>query len=54
METYKLIIKNIIKTDVNFFSLDYKEDKNIKWYIRLSFILLEGLTDINDKYIILY
>ena len=54
METYKLIIKNIIKTDVNFFSLDYKEDKTIKWYIRLSFILLERLIDINDKYIILY
>ena len=30
METYKLIIKKIIKTDVNFFSLDYKEDKNPK------------------------
>lgn len=54
METYKLIIKNIIKTDINFFSLDYKEDKTIKWYIRLAFVLLERLTDINDKYIILY
>jgi hypothetical protein len=54
MESYKLIIKNIIKTDINFFSLDYKEDKTIKWYIKLSFILLEGLTSINDKYIILY
>jgi hypothetical protein len=54
METYKLIIKKIIKTDVNFFSLDYKEDKSIKWYIKLSFILLDGLISIKDKYIILY
>ena len=54
METYKLIIKKIIKTDVNFFSLDYKEDKSIKWYIKLSFILLDGLISIKNKYIILY
>ena len=30
METYKLIIKKIVNTDINFFAPDYKEDKTIK------------------------
>lgn len=54
METYRLIIKNIIKTDINFFALDYKEDKLIKWYIKLSFMLLQKLTSTRDKYKLLY
>jgi hypothetical protein len=53
METYKLIIKKKIKTDINFFASDYKEDKIIKWYIKLSFISLEKFKSIKDKYKIL-
>ena len=53
METYKLIIKKKIKTDINFFALDYKEDKIIKWYIKLSFISLEKFKSVKDKYKIL-
>ena len=50
METYKLIIKKIIKTDINFFSLDYKEDKIIKFYIRLTFCLFEKDINVQNKY----
>ena len=53
METYKLIIKKLIKTDINFFASDYKEDKIIKWYIKLSFMSLEKFKSIKDKYKIL-
>ena len=41
METYKLIIKKIVNTDINFFAPDYKEDKTIKYYIKMSFCLFE-------------
>jgi hypothetical protein len=51
MTTYKLIIKNKIKTDINFFSLDYKEDPYIKWYIKVSFmVMLNQKLDIKNKY----
>ena len=50
METYKLIIKNLIKTDINYFSFDYKEDKTIKIYIRLSFCLFEKNLNLKNKY----
>lgn len=51
MTTYKLIIKNIIKTDINFFSLNYKEEHNIKWYIKLSFmVMLNKQLDTKHKY----
>lgn len=55
MTTYKLIIKNIIKTDRNFFSLDYKEDENIKWYIKFIFlIILDKNLNIKNKYKIFF
>ena len=50
METYKLIIKNTIKTDINFFALYYKEDKIVKWYIKLSFCVFEKEVNIENKY----
>jgi hypothetical protein len=50
METYKLIIKKIIKTDINFFDPDYKEDKTIKFYIKLSFCLFIKQLNIQNKY----
>ena len=50
METYKLIIKKIIKTDINFFDSDYKEDKTIKFYIKLSFCLFVKNLNIQNKY----
>lgn len=51
MTTYKLIIKNIIKTDINFFSVNYKEESNIKWYIKLAFmVMLNKKLDIKNKY----
>ena len=50
METYKLIIKKIIKTDINYFSLNYKEDKTIKFYIRLTFCLFEKDINVQNKY----
>ena len=50
METYKLIIKKIIKTDINYFSLDYKDDKTIKFYIRLTFGLFEKDINVQNKY----
>ena len=51
METYKLIIKKVIKTDnINYFSLGYKEDKTIKFYIRLTFCLFEKDVNIRNKY----
>jgi hypothetical protein len=50
METYKLIIKKIIKTDINFFDPDYKEDKTIKFYIKLSFCLFVKNLNIQNKY----
>jgi len=55
MSTYKLIIKNIIKTDINFFSLDYKEDTDIKWYIKFTFlIILDKNLDVKNKYKIFF
>ena len=53
METYKLIIKNSIKTNINFFSPDYKEDKTIKFYIKMSFCLFEKDLNNQNKYKIL-
>lgn len=50
METYKLIIKKIINTDINFFAPDYKEDKTIKYYIKLSFCLFEKELSVENKY----
>ena len=50
METYKLIIKKIIKTDKNYFSLDYKEDETIKFYIKLTFCLFEKNINVQNKY----
>ena len=50
METYKLIIKKIIKTDKNYFSLDYKEDETIKFYIKLTFCLFEKDINVQNKY----
>jgi hypothetical protein len=50
METYKLIIKKIIKTNINFFVPDYKEDKTIKFYIKLSFSLFEKDLNFKNKY----
>ena len=50
METYKLIIKKIIKTDINFFAPDYKEDETIKFYIKMSFILFVKDVNIRNKY----
>ena len=47
METYKLLINKIAKTDINFFSLDYKEDNTIKYYIKTAFLLFEH--NINSK-----
>jgi hypothetical protein len=56
MSTYKLIIKNIIRTDINFFSLDYKEySHHIKWYIKFIFlIILDKEIDIKNKYKIFF
>ena len=55
MSTYQLIIKKIIKTDINFFSLDYKEDIDIKWYIKFIFlIILDKKLDIKNKYKIFF
>ena len=45
METYKLVIKKIINTDINFFAPDYIEDKTIKYYIKMSFCLF--VKDVN-------
>ena len=50
METYKLIIKKIVNTDINFFAPDYKEDKTIKYYIKMSFCLFEKEINVNNKY----
>ena len=50
METYKLIIKKIINTDINFFAPDYKEDKTIKFYIKMSFILFEKNLNVENKF----
>lgn len=52
MKTYKLIIKNIIQPhiNINFFSLDYKEDETIKYYIKLSFCLFEENLNVRNKY----
>jgi hypothetical protein len=50
METYKLIIRKIVTTDINFFSSDYKEDKTIKSYIKLSFCLFEKDIRVENKY----
>ena len=50
METYKLIIKKHIKTNINFFDPDYKEDKTIKFYITLSFSLFEKDLNFQNKY----
>jgi hypothetical protein len=50
METYKLIIKKIVNTDINFFSVDYKEDETIKYYIKMSFILFVKDVNIKNKY----
>jgi hypothetical protein len=50
METYKLIIKKIVNTDINFFSVDYKEDETIKFYIKMSFILFVKDINIKNKY----
>ena len=50
METYKLIIKKLIKTNINFFDSDYKEDKTIKFYIKLSFCLFEKELNFQNKY----
>ena len=50
METYKLIIKKIIKTDINFFAPDYKEDETIKYYIKMPFFLFEKNLNIKNKY----
>jgi hypothetical protein len=50
METYKLIIKKIVNTDINFFATDYKEDKTIKYYIKMSFCLFEKEINVNNKY----
>ena len=51
MTTYKLIIKNKFKTDENFFLSNYKPDPNIKWYIRLSFmIMVKEKLDVKNKY----
>ena len=49
MEIYKLIIKNIIKTDENIFSQNYKHD-NIKWYIKLAFSVFSRDLSIENKY----
>jgi hypothetical protein len=49
MEIYKLIIKNIINTDQNIFSQNYKQD-NIKWYIKLSFCIILRDLCIENKY----
>ena len=45
-----MIIKNTIKTDINFFALYYKEDKIVKWYIKLSFCVFEKEVNIENKY----
>jgi len=50
METYKLIIKKIINPDINYFSFDYKEDKTIQIYIKLSFCLFEKNLNLKNKY----
>lgn len=50
METYKLIIKKIIKTDLNYFFFDYKEDKSIKFYVKLSFNLFERNLNVDNKF----
>ena len=49
MEIYKLIIKNIINTDQNIFSENYKQD-NIKWYIKLAFCVFLRDLNIENKY----
>jgi hypothetical protein len=50
METYKLIIKKIVNTDIKFFAPDYKEDKTIEFYIKMSFILFVKDVNIQNKY----
>jgi len=50
METYKLIIKKIVNTDINFFAPDYKEDKTIKPYIKMSFCLFEKKLNVENKF----
>ena len=50
METYKLIIKKIVNTDIKFFAPDYKEDKTIEFYIKMSFILFEKDINVQNKY----
>ena len=50
METYKLVIKKIINTDINFFAPDYIEDKTIKYYIKMSFCLFVKDVNIENKY----
>ena len=50
METYKLIIKKIVNTDINFFAEYYKEDKTIEFYIKMSFILFEKDINVQNKY----
>src|SRR6056300_1173374 len=50
METYKLLINKIAKTDINFFSLDYKEDNTIKYYIKTAFLLFEHNINAKNKF----
>jgi len=45
-----LIINKLIKPDINYFSLDYKEDKTIKPYIKLAFHVFEKDITLENKF----